>query len=384
MKKKLLETPGIDFAMLAVSLMGLLTLGMAMVLSASSISSMETYGSAYAIFSKQVLFIVIGILLALAGIRMSFEKWELLARYSFILGIAILSATLVLGTDILGNRNWIKIGPFLIQPSEFAKLGLILFCALQFKKMENVDPSKRKNPLLVISPITLIFIALILGGKDLGTAVIFAGIAFCLLFITGLSGSYFFTTFSIVGIGFIGLVITAPNRLRRFKAVLNPFAPAVYKFAGWQPAHSMMGLASGGLFGVGIGASKQKWANLAEAHTDFIFSVLGEEMGLFGTLLLLCLYGVMLWAIFRVAVKARDTFQKISVAGIGCWLIMQIIINLGTNIGLAPVIGVTLPFMSYGGSSMIANLMAMSFVLKVAQEQGGIRRISKVERRINS
>jgi cell division protein FtsW len=384
MKKKLLETPGIDFAMLAVSLMGLLTLGMAMVLSASSISSMETYGSAYAIFSKQVLFIVIGILLALAGIRMSFEKWELLARYSFILGIAILSATLVLGTDILGNRNWIKIGPFLIQPSEFAKLGLILFCALQFKKMENVDPSKRKNPLLVISPITLIFIALILGGKDLGTAVIFAGIAFCLLFITGLSGSYFFTTFSIVGIGFIGLVITAPNRLRRFKAVLNPFAPAVYKFAGWQPAHSMMGLASGGLFGVGIGASKQKWANLAEAHTDFIFSVLGEEMGLFGTLLLLCLYGVMLWAIFRVAVKARDTFQKISVAGIGCWLIMQIIINLGTNIGLAPVIGVTLPFMSYGGSSMIANLMAMSFVLKVAQEQGGIRRISKVERRIKS
>jgi cell division protein FtsW len=370
--------------MLAVSLMGLLTLGMAMVLSASSISSMETYGSAYAIFSKQVLFIVIGILLALAGIRMSFEKWELLARYSFILGIAILSATLVLGTDILGNRNWIKIGPFLIQPSEFAKLGLILFCALQFKKMENVDPSKRKNPLLVISPITLIFIALILGGKDLGTAVIFAGIAFCLLFITGLSGSYFFTTFSIVGIGFIGLVITAPNRLRRFKAVLNPFAPAVYKFAGWQPAHSMMGLASGGLFGVGIGASKQKWANLAEAHTDFIFSVLGEEMGLFGTLLLLCLYGVMLWAIFRVAVKARDTFQKISVAGIGCWLIMQIIINLGTNIGLAPVIGVTLPFMSYGGSSMIANLMAMSFVLKVAQEQGGIRRISKVERRIKS
>ncbi|CAB4702690.1 unannotated protein [freshwater metagenome] len=157
--------------------------------------------------------------------------------------------------------------------------------------------------------------------------------------------------------------------MKRFKAVIDPFAPEIYKLAGWQPAHSLMSLASGGLFGVGIGASKQKWANLAEAHTDFIFSVIGEELGLLGTMTVIGLFGVMIFGIFRIAINTKDLFQKYVVTGIGCWIILQVLVNLMTDVGIVPVIGVTLPFISYGGSSLVANCLALSFVLNVASRE---------------
>jgi cell division protein FtsW len=138
-----------------------------------------------------------------------------------------------------------------------------------------------------------------------------------------------------------------------------------------------MSLASGGVFGVGIGASKQKWANLSEAHTDFIFSVIGEEMGLLGTFAVIALYSILIFAIFRVAISTRDSFAKYAVTGIGCWLILQILVNLLTDVGLVPVIGVTLPFISYGGSSLIANFIAIGFVLNVARREPELKAILK-------
>ena len=158
-------------------------------------------------------------------------------------------------------------------------------------------------------------------------------------------------------------IVTQPNRLHRFAAVLNPFSPSVYKFAGWQPAHSVMGLASGGLFGVGLGASKQKWANLSEAHTDFIFSVIGEELGLLGTLAVLFLYAILIYSIYRTAIQSKDLFFRFASAGIGSWMLIQVIVNIGSDIGLFPVVGVTLPFISYGGSSLISNFVALGFVI---------------------
>lgn len=381
---KLLRVIGIDYLAIFISVVGLLALGMVMVLSASSINSMQLYGNSYSVFLKQLLFIVIGLGLAFLAVRINWKTWELLARFSFIFGILALSATLAFGTNINGNRNWIPLGPFLIQPSEFAKFALILFCALRLKKANKDGGEEIANAFLLIAPFAFIYILLILGERDLGTALIIAGIAFCLMFIAGLDMSYAIGTVALGGAGLVFLAITAPNRLRRFKAFINPFAPDVYKFAGWQPAHSIMGLASGGLFGVGVGESKQKWANLAEAHTDFIFSVIGEEMGLLGTLIVLFLYAVLLLAIFRVAHKSKDLFHKFAVAGIGFWLILQIITNIATNIGLAPVIGVTLPLISYGGSAIVANLMAIGFVFKVALDQGGVTKFSKADKRIAS
>jgi cell division protein FtsW len=368
--------------MIVTAIIGLLTLGMLMVLSASSISSIQIHGNAYNLFIKQLVFVLVGLGLGYLALKVSFERWETLGRYSFIFGLLALCATIIFGREVNGNKNWIPVGPFTIQPSEFAKLALILFCAFQFKKSSK--SSVIVSPLLVVGPIAGVFMVLILIGKDLGTALIIAGISFCLLIIAGLRSAYILGITGIGVAGLLGLVLTQPNRMRRFKALLDPFAPEVYKFAGWQPAHSMMGLASGGLFGVGIGASKQKWANLAEAHTDFIFSVIGEEMGMVGTLIILLLYTILLLAIFRTAIKCKDIFQKFAVTGIGFWLIFQIFTNIATNIGIAPVIGVTLPFISYGGSAIVANIVAVSYVLKVALEQGGVSNFSKAHRRIGS
>jgi cell division protein FtsW len=381
---KSLRIIGIDYVAIFIAVSGLLSLGMIMVLSASSVNSMQTTGNSYSIFLKQLLFMIIGLGLAYIATRISKENWEVLARFSFIFGALALMAALVLGQNINGNKNWISAGPFLIQPSEFAKLALILFAALQLKKANNKSSEKPANPLFVVGPVAATFVLLILGGKDLGTALIFIGISLCMMIIAGLNQLYTLGAVATAAALAILLAITQPNRMKRFNALWDPFAPAVYKFAGWQPAHSMMGLASGGLFGVGVGESKQKWANLAEAHTDFIFSVIGEEMGLLGTLIVISLYLLLLLAIFRVAIKCKDLFQKFAVAGIGFWLIMQIFTNIATNIGIAPVIGVTLPLISYGGSAIIANLVAIGFVFKIALDQGGAGRISKIDKRISS
>ena len=152
--------------------------------------------------------------------------------------------------------------------------------------------------------------------------------------------------------------------------------------AGWQPAHSLMSLASGGLFGVGIGASKQKWANLAEAHTDFIFSVIGEELGLLGTLTVVFLFATLIYAIFRVAITTKDLFQKYVVTGIGCWIILQVLVNLMTVVGIIPVIGVTLPFISYGGSSLVANCLAIAFVLNVARREPDFKAARQARKKV--
>ena len=345
-------------------------LGLVMVLSASSVTALSESGSAYSIFLKQLLFLVIGIGISVVTMRMHLSHWESLAKIALPIGFVALTLPIFLGSSVNGNRNWIPIGQFTLQPSEFAKLALILYCALMLRK--HLDRKARgiaSSSVGIVAVGTVSFLLLILAGRDLGTAVIVAGIVFGMLFIAGTELKVLAGISSIFIIGGLALAITEPARLRRFQAVIDPFAPEIYKLAGWQPAHSLMSLASGGLFGVGIGASKQKWANLAEAHTDFIFSVIGEELGLLGTMTVIALFGILIFAIFRVAINTKDLFQKYVVTGIGCWIILQVLVNLMTDVGIVPVIGVTLPFISYGGSSLVANCIALSFVLNVASRE---------------
>ena len=369
---RFLAKPTASYLMILTSVGALSGLGLLMVLSASSVTSFEKSGNSYSIFLKQLLFLLIALVLAYAGGKINFSHWEKLARYSLFLGLVALILPTIphIGKEINGNTNWVPVGPFLLQPSEFAKLALILYCALQLRRHElRIAKGRNSYALALVAPGTLGFIALILKGRDLGTATIVGGIVIGLLFISGVPLRY---VLGLLGSGLLGaitLAISQPSRMHRFRAVLNPFDPAIYKFAGWQPAHSLMSLASGGIFGVGIGASKQKWANLTEAHTDFIFSVIGEEMGLIGALVVLILYGILLFAIFRVAIQSRDSFSKYAVTGIGCWFILQILVNLLTDVGIIPVIGVTLPFISYGGSSLIANFLGVAFVLNVARQE---------------
>jgi cell division protein FtsW len=213
---------------------------------------------------------------------------------------------------------------------------------------------------------------LILWGRDLGTVVVVAGIVGGTLFISGISMRIIGALGVVAGLGFAGLVLTSSNRMNRFSAFFDPFAEANYKGVGWQQAHSIMGLASGGPLGTGLGSSKQKWGNLPEAHTDFIFSVIGEELGLLGTLAVLALFALLILGIFRVALRADNSFDRYACAGIGCWFAVQVILNIGTVISVIPVVGVTLPFISYGGSSLLATFVAIGFVLGVLRRDPAI------------
>jgi cell division protein FtsW len=223
------------------------------------------------------------------------------------------------------------------------------------------------NVLMLIAPGFALAMALIYYGNDLGTVSVFAFILAGLLWVSGVPMRLFTLVTAVGFTGIAALIVTSPNRAQRLLVVLNPFAEGDYKNAGWQPAHSLLGLASGGLFGVGLGASRQKWGNLAEAHTDFIFSVIGEELGLFGTLAVLILFAALIFSIFKISMRTHDPLVRYACAGIGCWITVQVILNLGSALSVLPVVGVTLPFLSYGGSSLLATYCAIGFVLGAAR-----------------
>lgn len=364
---KIFARPELPFYLILWSTVFLAALGLTMVLSASTVTSLQENGNSYSIFMRQFFFLIIGTAAAYWAYKVRGTVWLRIAKISLTVSILTLLLPFVsfLGKDVKGNRNWIEFWGFTLQPSEFAKFGLILWCAYQLKNIDlNRDGTKS---LFVLLPAIAVIASIILIQKDLGTALLILLIFIGILFIAGAPLKLFLSVF-VVGI-VIGsaFVFSSAYRMNRFAALFDPFDEKYYKFSGWQPAHSIMGLASGGLWGSGLGASKQKWANLAEAHTDFIFSVIGEELGLLGSLLVLGLYSALIYAIVRVALKTKDNFSRYATAAIACWFIAQVTINIGSATSLIPVIGVTLPFISYGGSSLLANLLAVGFVLGVAR-----------------
>ena len=364
---RIFTRPELPYFLIIWSTVFLCALGLTMVLSASTVKSLQESGNTYSIFIRQFFFLILGAMATYWAYRVHGGIWQRIAKISLSISIVILLLPFIpnLGKNINGNRNWIEILGFTLQPSEFAKFGLILWCALQLR---NIDVStKGKNPFIAILPGLVIIEGLILMERDLGTALlillIFAGI----LFTTGAPIKHFIIVAALGVIVGGATIISSSYRVSRFGALFNPFDERYYKFSGWQPAHSIMGLASGGLWGSGLGGSKQKWANLAEAHTDFIFSVIGEELGLLGTLLVLALYAALIYAMLRVALKTKDSFSRYATAGVACWFIVQVGVNIGSVTSIIPVIGVTLPLISYGGSSLLANLLAIGYVLGVAR-----------------
>jgi cell division protein FtsW len=267
---------------------------------------------------------------------------------------------------VAGNNNWISLGFVDVQPSEVVKFLMILWAGLMLAKQERAGV-EHAVVLKHIAPAFIICIALVMVGKDLGTASIFACILAGLLWVSGLRLGIFGMGLSAGLVALTAAILMSPYRVERFMAFLNPFAEDQYKFYGWQPAHSLLGLASGGFFGVGLGASRQKWGNLAAAHTDFIFSVIGEELGLFGTLATLLLLSILIFSIFKLALRAHDPMVRYVASGFGCWIAIQTILNVGSTISVLPVVGVTLPLVSYGGSALIATYMGIGFVLGAAR-----------------
>ena len=354
------------FYMLLGSTLGLSLLGLIMVFSASSIHSIETKGSSIAIVLRQFIFLALSIPMAWVLSRLSLNQWKVLARFGLSTSLFLLLIVQVIGKSVNGNHNWISLGFVDVQPSEIAKFMMILWAGFMLARQERSGVD-HIAVLKLIAPAFAVCIILVMAGSDLGTASVFACILAGLLWVSGLRLGVFGIGLSIGLVGLTAAILTSPYRVQRFMVFLNPFAEDQYKLYGWQPAHSLLGLASGGLFGVGLGASRQKWGNLAEAHTDFIFAVIGEELGLFGTLATLFLLSILIFSIFKLALRANDPMVRYVASGFGVWIAIQTILNIGSAISVLPVVGVTLPLVSYGGSALIATYMGIGFVLGAAR-----------------
>jgi cell division protein FtsW len=366
--KPLFATPASAYYLILGSVIALSSLGLVMVLSASSVKSLRESGNSFSFVLRQALFLILAAGLAWVAMKLRYELWKPIAQVSLVVSCALLVLPQIggIGKTVGGNTNWIGIGSFTLQPSEFAKLGLILWCALRLRiHDQKASEGIASNPATLIIPGFMLVMALILLGRDLGTAVLVTGIVAGILFISGLA----LKVFGLLAIGagalFAALILPSANRMNRFSAFFDPFAEENYQGVGWQQAHSIMGLASGGAVGTGLGSSKQKWGSLPEVHTDFIFAVIGEELGLLGTLATLGLFGILILGIFKVAINAQNSFDRYVCAGIGCWISVQVLLNIGTVISVIPVVGVTLPLISYGGSSLIATFIALGYVLGV-------------------
>lgn len=361
--QKFLAKPVNNFYILAISALSLSVIGLVMVFSASSIHSLDTKGNAVAIVLRQLAFFIISIPLAVYLSQRTLPQWRLLARFGLLISAAILIILQIpgVGKTVNGNTNWIAL-PFVdIQPSELSKFLLILWASYMLANQER-NGKTRVNVFLLIGPGFVVIMAFVMLGHDLGTTCVIAAILGGLLFVSGIELRILGTLVAVGAIGLAVSIVTASYRASRFLVVLDPFAAADYKNAGWQPAHSLLGLASGGIFGVGLGGSRQKWGNLAEAHTDFIFAVIGEELGLLGTLLVLSLLAALIYSIFKIALRCKDPMSRYVGAGIGCWIAVQTVLNVGSATSVIPVVGVTLPFVSYGGSALISLYIGLGYV----------------------
>ncbi len=345
----------------------LLTIGLIMVLSASSVYSYEHYDhDSYTVIRRQLLWVALGLPLAWVASRLPNRFIRRLAYPGFSVSLVLLLLTAFLGVRINGNQNWLALGPVQIQPSEIAKLALVIWAAHIYANKERRLDSTHEIIVPVV-PGMVLATGLVVFGNDLGTALVLVALLFGLLWVVGAPGRFFTMLFSFAGVVLLVLVTTNAERLGRVTSFLDPFAD--YADRGWQPAHGLFALSTGGVFGEGIGASQQKWGDLPEAHTDFIFAVLGEELGLAGTMLVITLFLTVAFAALRVARHTADPFVRYATFGLVVWLVGQMMINVGMVLSMLPVIGIPLPLISYGGSSLVPTLVALGLLVGFARRE---------------
>ena len=341
-------------------------LGLMMVLSASSVQALHSYGGAWMFFQRQVVWLVLGgIALAVAS-RVDYHLWRKLVRPGLLLCLVLLALVLVPGVGLTagGSTRWLGWGPLVVQPSELAKLVVLFFAAdLLARRADRVgERGAIVPPLLVITGATG---ALIMAQPDMGTTMIVTLIALTVVFVGGLP--VIRTAALVVGTVCAGLVMGLVEGYRRDRlfSFLDPWADAGN--TGYQVAQSLVALGSGQLSGVGLGASRAKWGFLPNAHTDFIFAIIGEELGLIGTLLVVALFVTFTVLGIGVALRAPDRFGSLVAAGVTAWVAGQALINMGAVTGRLPVTGVPLPFVSFGGSALVVTMLAVGVLVNVAR-----------------
>ncbi|MFD1826599.1 MULTISPECIES: putative lipid II flippase FtsW [Mumia] len=378
--REVLEKPLTSYYLvLAVSAL-LVGFGMVMVLSASSVTSYQNSGSPYALAARQAGFLVAALVLGAIAWQLPLRVLRWFVYPLLLLALVLLALTFTpLGYEVRGNQNWLNFGgPFLIQPSEIAKLAIVLWTADLYARKQRLlsDP---KHVLIPMLPVTGFVAMLVVLQRDLGTALVLFAIILGMLFVAGLPGRAFLV--ALLGTAAIALffVQSSDERIKRITSFTDPFADA--QGSGYQAAHGLMGLATGQWLGVGLGGSRQKWGALPGAHTDFVFAVVGEELGLVGALSVLILFGLLAYVGFRIARRARDPFARYAAAGITVWLMVQTIINIGMVLGMLPVIGIPLPLISYGGSALVPTVIALALLASFARTEPGAAAALRVHRR---
>ncbi|MFH8804697.1 putative lipid II flippase FtsW [Streptomyces sp. NPDC017936] len=350
-------------------------LGLVMVYSASQITALQMSLPGSFFFRKQFLAAVIGGALLLAASRMPVKLHRALA-YPIIAGAVFLMALVQvpgIGMSVNGNQNWISLGgSFQIQPSEFGKLALVLWGAdLLARKQDKRLLTQWKHMLVPLVPVAFMLLGLIMLGGDMGTAIILTAILFGLLWLAGAPTRLFVGVLSVAAAIGVILIKTSPNRMARLQCI-GATDPGPGD-ACWQAVHGIYALASGGIFGSGLGASVEKWGQLPEAHTDFIFAVTGEELGLAGTLSVLALFAALGYAGIRVAGRTEDPFVRYAAGGVTTWITAQAVINIGAVLGLLPIAGVPLPLFSYGGSALLPTMFAIGLLIAFARDEPAAR-----------
>lgn len=369
---KVFHAESADYVFLLGVTMFMVVFGLIMVLSSSSVDSHVADNSFFAKFMKQGMFAMIGVPLMLIASRVPPRFWKKWAWAALIgaCGLQLLVVATPLGVGAYGNKNWLQIGSLpALQPSEAIKVAMVLWLGMFFAKKHDRLTQWR----YALLPAVLVMgaaIALVLAGSDLGTVLIMAGILLGALFFAGVPMRQLVVTF-VIGAGVaLVFVVTSANRMGRIMSFLQPHT-SEYMSEGWQTQNGLFALASGGIFGVGLGNSHSKWSWLPSADTDFIFAIIGEELGLPGTLVLLGLFCVLALVCYRIVLRSDDLFVRIATAGVMAWIVAQAMINIGAVIGLLPVIGVPLPLVSSGGSSLVTTMLALGMLLSFARSEPG-------------
>ncbi|WP_255768441.1 putative lipid II flippase FtsW [Pseudarthrobacter sulfonivorans] len=359
---------GSTYYLILGSTLALTAIGIMMVLSASSVESIAAGKSPYGDALKQGMFAALGIFVMFVLSRINVVWLKRLAWPVLGATLVVLALVQLVGDEVNGNKNWIDLGGITFQPSEASKLALALWMATVLARKGKLL-RRWQHVLIPAVPAAGLVIVLVLLGNDLGTAMIIMMITAAALFFAGVPLYLFGFAAVAAAAGTAVMAITSSNRMCRITSWWTGQSCADGIDANYQATNGLYGLASGGWFGVGLGQSRQKYSWIPEAHNDFIFAIIGEELGLVGTVVVLVLFAILGAAIYRVVVAQEDMFHRVLAGTIMVWLLGQATVNMAVVTGLMPVIGVPLPFISYGGSALLMSLCAIGVVLSLAREQ---------------
>jgi cell division protein FtsW len=341
-------------------------IGVVMVLSASSVSSLTDYGSPWYFFLRQLLWTVVGIVAFVVGIRLDYRKLRKLVRPLLVVAAVLMVVVLIpgVGVNVAGSRRWLGTGTFRFQPAELAKLALLLFSAELASRRARDAADWRQ----VLKPVLLVlggFGVLVMLQPDLGSALVLCLVTAGVLVASGVRPAHLAAAGALAGAAVTALAFAEPYRRARMLTFLHPFTDRTDQ--GYQIAQSLIAIGSGGWTGVGLGASRAKWNFLPNAHTDFIFAIIAEELGLLGGLLVLAMFGVFAVLGVRTAARAADRFGALLAVGITIWVVGQAVINIGAVCGLLPITGIPLPFISFGGTALVTTMFGVGVLASIAR-----------------